>query len=96
VQTARGGSEAANDGAAGMVPFVRFDYGAFRIDEFGAKRPLWLTHTPRAGTVLASSGLDLLFGRDGLALQVLGSQGGNLDAGAALALAKALRPVPGG
>ena len=94
VQTARGGSEAANGGAAGMVPFVRLDYGAFRIDEFGVRRPLWFANTPRPGTVLASSGLDLVFGRDGLALQVLGSQRGSLDATVVLALVKALRPAP--
>jgi hypothetical protein len=91
VQTARSGSEAANGGAAGMVPFVRLDYGTFRIDEFGDRRPLWFQNAPRAGTVLAASGLDILFGRDGVVLQVVGVAGDKLDPALVLALVKALR-----
>ena len=93
VQTARGGSEAANGGAAGMVPFVRLDYGTFRIDEFGDRRPLWFHNAPRAGTVLAASGLDFVLGRDGIVLQVVGVAGNKLDPALVLALAKALRPA---
>ena len=90
VQTAREGTETKNRSAVGLVPFVRLDYGPFRIDEYGDRRPPSLERGGRRGTVLAARG-DVIFERDGV---VVVAVGGGL--GPALALAKALRPVPAG
>jgi hypothetical protein len=94
VQTAREGSEAGNGGAAGLVPAVRLDYGPFRIDEFGDQRPLWLVRAAPPGAVLAGSNVVSLE-RDGVGVQAEGAAANWAEPARALALAKALRPVPG-
>jgi hypothetical protein len=94
VQTAREGSEAGNGGAAGLALVVRLDYGPFRIDEFGDQRPLWLVRAAPPGAVLAGSNVVSLE-RDGVGVQAEGAAGNWAEPARALALAKALRPVPG-
>jgi hypothetical protein len=96
VQTGLMGSESADGSATGLAPVVRLDYGPFRIDEFGSARPIWVLRAPRPGMVVASSRYDLMFGRDGIVLNVAGPIGRGLDIAAITALAKALRPSPGG
>jgi hypothetical protein len=75
--------------------FARFDYGRFSLNEFGRDRPLWHQEDPEDGTivfgdnsaVLARSGLLLTFDPAGPKFCI--------DRTRALALFKALRPVPG-
>jgi hypothetical protein len=73
----------------GVVPFVRFDYGPFRIDEFGDKRPSWFLHGPPARTVFDSSGA-LMYSRDGVLVMVLPF---GQRRPAALELVRSLRPA---
>ena len=69
IQSAVSGSENAKGRGVAPVPFVRFDYGPFRIDEFGDRRPRWLIHGPPAGTLWDSRG-ELVYGRDGVLAMV--------------------------
>jgi hypothetical protein len=93
VQTGSVGSENARGGGAGMAPLVRFDYGAFRIDEYGATRPLWLVNAPRRGTLVSSVDSSVVYGRDGIVVDV--TLTGAADSGRRdlIALARALRPA---
>jgi hypothetical protein len=93
VQTGSTGSENAKGGGAGMAPVVRFDYGVFRIDEYGAARSLWLVNAPRRGTLLRSVDSSFTYGRDGIVVDV--TLTGAADSGRRdlIALARALRPA---
>lgn len=95
VQAARMGSDAGSESVANLVPFVRLDYGAFRIDEFGDRRSILLEQPPPPGVVVAEPRYSLLLGRDGVLVNVLGPSGLTVDHAAVMGLAKALRPVPG-
>jgi hypothetical protein len=89
IQSAVSGSENAHGRGVGVVPFVRFDYGPFSIDEFGDKRPSWFLHGPPARTVFDSSGA-LMYSRDGVLVMVLSFGQHRL---AALELVRSLRPA---
>jgi hypothetical protein len=96
VQTARTGGEAGDGGAAGLVPFVRLDYGAFRIDELGRELPLWFSEPP-PGVVWAHRGLDFAFARSGVLVTVVGTGvpvRATVDAALVAGFAKALHAAP--
>ena len=93
VQAARMGSDAGNGGVANLVPFVRLDYGAFHIDEFGDARSILLEQAPPPGVIVAQPRYGLTFGRDGVLVDLQGSSGLTVDRAAAVALAKTLRPT---
>jgi len=52
------------------APFVRFDYGAFTVEEYGAKRPSWFQSGPEPGRAL----IDSLRSLPGLAFPGFGTQ----------------------
>jgi hypothetical protein len=89
VQTGLSGTPNKQNRGVGMVPLVRFDYGPFRIDEFGDQRPAWLVNPPPVGKVF-DTGSTLQYGRDGLVVQVVGI---GRNRRAALELVRSLRPV---
>jgi hypothetical protein len=93
VQTARNGAQGVNDTAVGLVPFVRLDYGAFRIDEFGDRRPIWFEEGPPPGVVVAEPRFTFAFERYGVLVMVFGPGAAKVDRAAVMALAQALRPV---
>ena len=75
--------------------FVRFGYGAFAVQEFGHDRPFWRQEEPAEGDVVFGSGQAVL-ARDGVLVSVTPTGPSfRIDRANALALAKALRPVPG-
>jgi hypothetical protein len=86
-------AKATNGSVLQRARFVRFDYGSIRLQEFGRVKPAGLVHGPRPGRILV--GDDIMLSRDGL-LVIAGVQPLPFDTTAAMALAKALRPVPGG
>lgn len=73
--------------------FVRFDYGSIKLQEFGRVKPLGFVSGPRRRRILV--GDNIMLSRDGL-LVIADVQPLPIDTTAALALVKALRPVPGG
>jgi hypothetical protein len=75
--------------------FARFDYGAFSLKEFGRDRPFWHEQDPEDGTIVVG-GESAVLARDGLLLSCdpAGAKF-RIDPAKALALARALRPVPG-
>lgn len=75
--------------------FARFDYGSFAIKEFGRDRPFWQVEDPASGTMIFG-GIPAL-ARDGV-LVTFNPTGAKfrIDRATALALTKALRPVPSG
>ena len=76
--------------------FARFDYGSFTLKEFGTDRPFWNEQSPAAGKIVVGGG-PATFARDGLLLEVEPtSPKFRPDRKTALALFRALRPVPGG
>jgi hypothetical protein len=84
---------APNGDALARAKFVRFDYGALRLKEFGGDRPFGFRNGPRAGRVVVDGRAVLT--RNGLL--VIAEPFGRakpIDRAAALELAKALRPVP--
>ncbi len=89
------------EGFSGAVlrraPFVTFDYGKVKLQEFGSKRPFWYEQGPRPGRIVYDGGRAALT-RDGLLLlATLGEAPTGPDHRVvALAVANALRPVPGG
>ena len=76
--------------------FARFDYGSFAVKEFGEDRPWWQAEDPAPGTMVLAAGSATL-ARDGV-LVTFDPAGAKfqVDRATALALAKALRPVPAG
>jgi hypothetical protein len=75
--------------------FARFGYGAFAVQEFGHDRPFWREEEPAEGSVVFGAGQAVLV-RDGVLVSVTPTGPTfRIDRAAALALAKALRPVPG-
>ncbi len=92
------GTEGALTEAGRLVEparFVRFGYGSFTIEEYGSHRPFWLLEGPEPGVVLLNAGGPMSLSRDGL-LVVASPRGASfrMDKATALALAKALRPLP--
>lgn len=79
------------------APFVSFDYGNVKLQEFGSKRPFWYEQGPRPGRIVYD-GRRAALTRDGLVLlATLGEEPYGPDHRVvALAVANALRPVPGG
>ena len=72
--------------------FVTFDYGTVKLQEFGSDHPFWYEQGPRPGRVVIDSGTRAALTRGGV-LVVAESEGQFFDAGSALAIVKALRPV---
>jgi hypothetical protein len=70
--------------------FVTFDYGTVKLQEFGSNHPFWYEQGPRPGRVVIDSGTRAALTRDGVLVL---AQGQFFDAGSALAIVKALRPV---
>ena len=76
--------------------FATFDYGSFTLKEFGKDRPFWNEQDPPAGDIVVGGGT-ATFARDGLLLELQPTGAGfRLDRSTALALFRALRPVPNG
>jgi hypothetical protein len=73
--------------------FARFDYGSFAVKEFGQDRPWWYEQDPKPGTIVTGS--MVAFARDGVLVTVTPTGAKlRLDQETALALARAMRPVP--
>jgi hypothetical protein len=70
--------------------FVRFDYGTVQLQEFGRERPFWYEQDPRPGRIVLDGRAALT--RHGLLVIV--QRDSPMTRAAALAVAKALRPVP--
>lgn len=87
------GSENARHGGAAMAPVLTLDYGAFRIDEYGITRPLWLLNSPRRGTLLRSLDSSFVYGRHGIVVKVTPTGGRHPGRSDLIALARALRPA---
>jgi len=89
------GEKAANGARLDAVPFVSFDYGVVRLQEFGM-RPYFFEHGPPQGQLLLN-GEEAGLHRNGVL--VVASMTGSAvrtpsgSLAAALALAKALRPL---
>jgi hypothetical protein len=86
-------AEAPNGSVLQRAKFVRFDYGNIRLQEFGRVKPMGFVRGPRPGRILV--GDNVMLSRDGL-LVIADVQPLPVDTTVALALAQALRPVPGG
>jgi hypothetical protein len=86
-------AEAPNGSVLRRAKFVRFDYGKIKLQEFGRVKPFGFLEGPRSGQILV--GDNIMLSRDGL-LVFAEVQPLPIGTKAALALAKALRPVPGG
>jgi hypothetical protein len=87
-------AEAPNGSVLQRARFVRFDYGSIRLQEFGRVKPAGFVHGPRPGRILV--GDNIMLSRHGLLVIAEVQPFLPIDTTAALALAKALRPVPGG
>jgi hypothetical protein len=86
---------APNGHVLARAKFVRFDYGTVRLQEYGRDRPYGFRNGPRPGRI-ALTGSAMLT-RDGLlVIAEPFRRAKRIDRAAALALAKALRPVPAG
>ena len=86
---------APNGHVLARAKFVRFDYGTVRVQEYGRDRPYGFRNGPRPGRI-ALTGSAMLT-RDGLlVIAEPFHRAKPIDRAAALALAKALRPVPAG
>jgi hypothetical protein len=84
-------AEAPNGSVVHRAKFVRFDYGNIRLQEFGRVKPQGFVHGPHRGRILVSD--NIMLSRDGL-LVIADVQPLPVETTVALALAKALRPVP--
>jgi hypothetical protein len=87
------GEEGADGTVLRPARFARFDYGSFAIKEFGQDRPIWQEEDPAPGTMvlggramLVRYGVLVTFNPTGATFRI--------DRATALALARALRPVP--
>lgn len=94
----------ATEGEQAQIPgrtlrparFARFDYGGFALKEFGRDRPFWHEQDPAAGTIVVGGG-SATFARDGLLVTVAPTGPEfKINRESALALFRALRPVPSG
>jgi hypothetical protein len=91
---------AGRDGMAGKTGkmlrparFARFDYGSFAVKEFGQDRPWWYEQDPKPGMI--ATGSMVAFARGGVLVTVTPTGAKfRLDQETALALARAIRPVP--
>jgi hypothetical protein len=73
------------------------DYGAFKLQEFGAQRPFWYVQGPRPEHIVSDNGAQAALSRGGLlVLTEWASESFPITRAAALAVARALRPVPSG
>lgn len=95
VETGTEGMRAKTGKVLDRVPFVSFDYGIVKLREFGAKRSFRQLQGPPSGQVFFSYSDAAVTRGDLLVLAGVGDRGPRLDRAAALALAKALRPLPG-
>jgi len=86
-------AKAPNGSVLQRAKFVRFNYGSIRLQEFGRVKPLGFVRGPRRGRILV--GDNIMLRRDGL-LVIAEVEPLPIGTTAALALAKALRPVPAG
>jgi hypothetical protein len=89
------GEKAANGARLDAVPFVSFDYGVVRLQEFG-KSPYFFEHGPPHGKLLLDAS-EAALRRNGV-LVLASTAGPAVDTpsgslAAALAMAKALRPL---
>ena len=85
--------------SARPMPFVRFDYGdgpIIRIEELGRSRPYFQKQGPRPGSVERTGMTLARLSRGGLVLRVATDLRFPLTAKNAVALARALRPLPRG
>jgi hypothetical protein len=74
------------------VPFVRFAYGSFAIEEYRAtRRPYGFESGPAEGTAFLITPGTMILVRDGVFMTVTAT---TINAARALALATALRPIP--
>jgi hypothetical protein len=85
-------AEAPNGSVLQRARFVRFNYGKIRLQEFGRVKPAGFVRGPRPGRILV--GDNVMLSRNGL-LVIADVQPLPVDTTVALALVKALRPVPG-
>ena len=87
--------QAPKTGRLRPTRFARFDYGAFSVQEFSHDRPFWREEEPAEGSLVFGR-YQMVLARDGVLLSILPTGGAfRIDRARALALAKALRPVPG-
>jgi hypothetical protein len=86
-------SRAPNGSVLQRVKFIGLDYGSVRLREYGRVKPLGFVNGPPPGRILVD--YNIMLSRDGL-LVIAELQPLPISTSAALALAKALRPVPGG
>jgi hypothetical protein len=86
-------ARAPNGSVLQRAKFVKFDYGSIGLQEFGRVKPLGFVHGPRPGRILV--GDIIMLSRHGL-LVIAEFQPLPIRTSAALALEKALRPVPRG
>jgi hypothetical protein len=86
-------AKAPNGSVLQRTKFVTFNYGSIGLREYGRVKPSGFLHGPRPGRILVD--YNIMLSRDGLL--VIGElQPLPISTSAALALAKALRPVPAG
>jgi hypothetical protein len=91
-------------GALRRAPFVRFYYGTpvdedyvFSVEEFGSIRPYFYKQGPREGSIERDGTSLARMTSDGLLLRVMsGSLRFQLTRANAVAIARALRPLPPG
>jgi hypothetical protein len=91
-------------GALRRAPFVRFYYGTpvdedyvFSVEEFGSIRPYFYKQGPREGSIERDGASLARMTSDGLLLRVMsGSRRFQLTRANAVAIARALRPLPPG
>ena len=75
------------------APFVRFDYGAFSVREYGRVRPFGFVDGPARGRIVVGDNLEL--SRDGLlVIAEFPGRSQPFERSAVLEFANALRPVP--
>jgi hypothetical protein len=76
------------------VPFVSFDYGIVKLQEYGPHRSFRVLNGPPGGRIFFYNGAEVDVTRDKLLIVArLGDKSFRLDRAAALALTKALRPL---
>lgn len=94
VEVGTEGAQASSGTMLGRGKFVRFNYGTVTLQEFGREKPFGFVHGPRPGGIVLDG--RAMLSRGGLL--VIAEPVGRMppiDRVAALALAKAMRPVPG-
>jgi hypothetical protein len=95
VETGTEGMRAKAGKVLERAPFVSFDYGIVKLREFGAKRSFTQLQGPPSGRMFLSYSDASVTRGDLLVLVRGGDRSVRLDRALALALAKALQPLPG-